>query len=234
MASSTVLLLLQGAAAISQVILVIGLYIAWRQLSVALKDIRIRNERDAKSLAITEAGTFVKLIDQFTAISEGVPSEVFRHKLKWKAERDFRFSDSKLVDEKVFIEKLEKTREYLMSTNSMNSEISQYTNELERFAMSFTKCLADETAVFDSLAEPFCAIVEQFYFFYVLMRRSGSRKAYQNTIDLYRLWKQRQNASQLEYQKTLAQKNIVELDSQLTEIREGGPTELVPIGTDVQ
>ena len=44
----------------AQVGIVVGIYFAWKQVKIAIKDIRIRSAREAGTVAISQAEVFAK------------------------------------------------------------------------------------------------------------------------------------------------------------------------------
>ncbi|MFZ2983755.1 MAG: hypothetical protein WA053_01590 [Minisyncoccia bacterium] len=176
-------------ASIAQILLVIGIYIGWKQLSIAVKDAQIRSKREAGILAIAQASSFANEVIPLVEKIEtklGGPSAV-SHKFNQFIPSEIRSTNQQKYKDKIA---------FMKSDFVLHKDIVDLANKMDSLAMSFTKGLADESVVFESIGPVYCEIIEDLYFFYCHYRRSGQRDSrgilgYQNTIDLYSIWGKR-------------------------------------------
>jgi len=70
-------------------------------------------------------------------------------------------------------------------------EIYRLLNSLEWFSMNFTKNIADESAVYQSLHQTFISCIRYLYYFIAIKNKTASEKLYTNLIELYNLWNTR-------------------------------------------
>lgn len=77
---------------------------------------------------------------------------------------------------------------------------SNLLNSLEWFSMNFITGTASEKDVYQSLHQTFISAVGQLYFFISNNNDCSSRKFFTNTIELYKLWKERSD-NQVEQEK---------------------------------
>ena len=77
-------------------------------------------------------------------------------------------------------------------------------NNLEFFAMYYTHNVAEENVVYESLAPTYIRFVEMMYFHISRINQTGSTDHYYtNIIELYRIWKERQNKARNLMEKAL-------------------------------
>jgi hypothetical protein len=69
-------------------------------------------------------------------------------------------------------------------------------NTLESFSIYFVKGIADEQIAYSSVGRTFCFSVEKYYFD-IAFSRSKDDNAFQNIIDLYKLWRSRLDKEKL-------------------------------------
>lgn len=69
-------------------------------------------------------------------------------------------------------------------------EMCDALNALEGFAIYFIKGVADEQIAYSSIGRTFCFSIEQYYL-EIAANRSENDPAFQNTIELYKIWKPR-------------------------------------------
>jgi len=70
-------------------------------------------------------------------------------------------------------------------------EIYKLLNSLEWFAMNFTKNIADEDAVYQSLHQVFISCIQYLYYFISNINETAYGKFYTNIIELYNIWNKR-------------------------------------------
>ncbi len=94
-------------------------------------------------------------------------------------------------------------------------------NSMEAFATYFTKGVADEEIAFSSIGRTYCYSVENYFFEIADCRNLKDEHSFQNTIDLYTIWKERLKKIQLTQEQE-------ELMLKLHKVNE---TKIDPIGT---
>jgi hypothetical protein len=185
---STTTQIIATVADVSQVFLVIGLYVAWKQLAVTIKDIKLRSAREAGLIAIRQAEKFAdEIIPALTEIHtkiSGLPSAP--NKLE-------RFLPSEIHSSN--LQKYKDALERLDNNPDVHDKILALGNKIESIAICFVKGIADEVVVFDTIGSAYCEMIEELYFFYCRYRRFEANPdrmiPYRNTITLYNTWKVR-------------------------------------------
>lgn len=82
--------------------------------------------------------------------------------------------------------------------NKMDAGALDLVNQLEFFSAAMMSGLADEELAFNPLGLIFCEFVEHNYDVYCYLRDGGKDTMFSNTIGLYRMWKERIEAIELE------------------------------------
>ena len=184
----TVTQIIASLADIAQIVLVIGLYVTWKQLAVTVKDIKLRSAREAGLIAIQQAEKFAaEIIPELVEISvkiSGLPSAPNRLERFLPSE----IHPANQQKYKDALERLDKDRD-------LHDKILTLANKVESTATCFVKGIADESIVFDTIGSIYCEMIEELYFFYCLYRRFEMNPdrmiPYRNTISLYNTWKVR-------------------------------------------
>jgi len=128
--------------------------------------------------------------------------------------------------------KIEEIIAYMEKSDEMVSFDLNILNSLETFSTYFIQKVADETVAFQSVGKSFCHTVEKISFRLSSVRDIGSESDYfNNTVSLYKLWKNRLDTQDLESQKDILQK---ELEKKLQEIdnKKTNTSPIKPLGTD--
>lgn len=212
---------IESLANISQIILVVGLYFAWRQISVAVKDIKIRSRREAGAFAIAQAERFAKeIIPEYIKIDDKLGNKL-KDKIKGGLQLptippvDFTLQEAKLKNFRAFKESID----CLMEDEIFYDDVILLTNKLESLSLSFTKGLADEEIVFGSLADAYCSMIHRLYFYYCLNRNNSDKThqilGYPNTIELYTTWNQRLEKFKLEKEKSSLEEKKIETERKI-------------------
>lgn len=76
-----------------------------------------------------------------------------------------------------------------LAVTFINEYVSEILNNLEYFALHFTKHTASEEAVYQSLHRSYLEIVETLYYIISKFNMDPASKLYTNVIELYRKWK---------------------------------------------
>jgi hypothetical protein len=178
-----------AAADISQIILIIGLYFAYRQLRISIKDMLSRARREAGSVAIGEAEKYAEEI---------IPA---LHKLNVaiggfsSIQNKFdRFVPSEI--QPVFLQKYRDKLEKIKKDEDLHMNLIIFANKIDSIAICFIKGIADETIVFESIGPAYCEMIEDLYFFYCYYRGIDVKNkrhliGFENSILLYHKWKER-------------------------------------------
>ena len=195
----------------AQLILVGGLYLAWRQISVSLQDISIRSKREAGALALEQSKRFAEIIEESVEIVAKMNAS--GHTLKKISMADFSAEELK----KSF-PKLESDHNQALGTLSNiqhgTEDATFLINKIDSFAVSFTKKLADEEVIFGSVAQAYCEIIEQWYFLYCFHRDNSQQRWYfDNTVELYKVWRPRLEKNKLLVERSRLDKKIHDIPS---------------------
>lgn len=189
------------AANISQILLVIGLYFAWKQLSVGIKDIQLRSRREAGMISIQEADKFAnEIIPAFDEINrkfgglQRAPNKLDQ----------FLPSEIHAVNQQKYKDRLSQM------SGDLENNICALANKIESIATAFMKGIADEEVVFEAVAPVYCEMIEDIYFFYChYRRRENEINLYQNTINLYGIWSARIEKTGLEINRKTLEKKLI-------------------------
>ncbi len=224
--ATATLKVLEGLSYIVQLVMVVGLFIAWKQVQLGITDIRLKSKREAGFLAIQQAEVFAeKIIPKWAILDDkkliaGIKTPAislnnyYRSELfaKGKAER----------------ERFEATINLLQKNGDLFGEMNDLANRIDSVAMCFTKELADDGVVFGSLAPAFCEFVRRHYYFYCFQREKNSIPLFNDTIELYKNWSARLQASEGEIK-------VRDLKKQIEIINKNKPDfeRLTPLGSDI-
>jgi hypothetical protein len=221
--------LIQLGASLSQIALVLGLYLAWRQLKVAINDIKLRSRREAGLLAIKEAEVFANdLLPYYSRTEKKAGGYTAPKDALWN------FVPSEISP--VNMQKYRDAVNKIHADVDLYADIATVANKIDSVAICFIKRIADEEVVFETIGPIFCEMIDDLYFFYCHIRRTKPEDKdrilpYNNTLELYRLWRKRMESFQLEVgRKELAERTKLN-EEQLTRARAiSAPIE--PLGTE--
>jgi hypothetical protein len=197
------------------------LTIATAALTVARDDIRIRSQREAVVLA-------AELCEKFAAqIIPRVTANI-RHITDLKIQlRAWELSDASF-DEPAYVQRPE-VRSWLASTQNPPAAIEHILavlNDLEAFAIYFTRGAADEAVAYPVVGAIFCAWVENFAPHLIAARtkmvKGLTSGPYQNIVELYKMWSVRTRRKELELKANRINLELSGLPS----------SDLRPIGTN--
>jgi hypothetical protein len=210
---------------ITPLLLLVGLYFSWSQIRVAITDIRLRSRREAGNFSMAQAKLyseefipeFSDLLDKLSTNGKTPPRiAVFvRSELSNGSKANYDNQVRKLIENR-----------------GLNSQLNNFLNRLEAFAMTFVKELADEEIVFDSLASTYCRTVEYFSFYYCIGRKTRTDNGYPNTLALYKTWSGRLKAMDLQAKISDLEKTKVKIEQDHVEASIAG-TPIKPLGTTV-
>jgi hypothetical protein len=171
---------------IFQVGAIVGAWVAWQGVREAVKDSQVRSQREAGLLAIKEAEIFAeKLIPEYSNL---LP--LIRGRLGGIGEKEGDFRPHSFKTEAQMNKFREAVKNVLYQTPAGGLCV-EFSNKLESFAMAFTKRIADEAVIYESVARTYCDMVEELYFYYCDQRINKHSGGYENTIVLYRTWRKR-------------------------------------------
>lgn len=171
----------------SGIVLIIGLYIGYKQLRVASEDIKIRNERLAMSKSLDYLDIFAsELLPKMTEYVTKSSSPKVVEKTKFSIE-----DVESLIDDN-----------YYINIDTMNPEIGAYAfklliekqshgietifNQIESFSAGIVHRLADETIVYGPISSVYCSFIESELVFLSIQRGYGA--PFDNTVALYKKW----------------------------------------------
>ncbi|MBM3272451.1 hypothetical protein FJY94_04215 [Candidatus Kaiserbacteria bacterium] len=176
-------------AAASQAVLVLGLVSNWRQISISISNNRIRSLREARAFALSQATVFADIINAYDVVSPRLVNEQTRITHRFSSLSYRELTAEQLPIYAALVKAIESDRQFM-------GQIIALANRIEAFSMTFTKGMADEEVVYDSVSQTYCEIVEAFFFIYCFLGEMGT--AYPNTKELYKVWKNRRDSQSLE------------------------------------
>ncbi|KAA0944053.1 hypothetical protein FQ087_18175 [Sporosarcina sp. ANT_H38] len=172
---------------LSGLVLIIGLYIGYKQLRVASEDIKIRNERLAMS----------KSLDYLEVFASELLPKMTEYVQKSSSSNDDEITVFSIEDVKKLIDE-----NYYINIENMDPEIGAYAfrlliekqshgienifNQIESFSAGIVHRLADETIVYGPISSVYCSFVESELVFLSIQRGIGA--PFDNTIALYKKW----------------------------------------------
>ena len=161
------------------VIAAIGLY----QLYLTKRDIRLRSQREAATLATAEARHFNTRIIE---LSNQASSTALAHQVKLYEGEVGDFSPDSVNDATwgSFWGGAPYQPEAVQALGIFHSLL----NELEAFALYFTKGVADEEIAFGAVGRYFCVLVQQYYPVIAKSRTEKEEDTFQPIVDLYHIW----------------------------------------------
>mgnify|MGYP001210263526 FL=1 len=103
----------------------------------------------------------------------------------------------------------------LILNSFLSDVISRVLNNLEYFSFNFTHNIADESVIYQSIAPTYIDLVELLYFRIAEVNDTNSANTfYTNVIELYSIWKAKQNNQQIEIDNA-QNRNVVDKGSVL-------------------
>ena len=183
-------------------LLLIGLYITYRQLIQSKEDTDIRYEREAIAAALDQCRALQIFLERAPEQCKAVfttplaPRDV--------ALRDDRFEMTSLPDGKAAMTWL---TELGKNVGNLNQAIV-VCNQLEGFAMPFIRGVADELAAYQAMAPAYCALVRRFSPLLIVLPIGGMRDSvtnepiasgpFANAKALYGVWSNRAEKERLD------------------------------------
>lgn len=175
---------------ISNIFLVIGVFIAISQLKLQKKVTQTANKREAINKSIEYLNIYAtECIPISSEIAECLKENGIDNNT-WKISKDFRFND-KFKKDKGFLVK------YIRSLNG--TEPIDLLNKLEVLSTAFNSGLADERLAFNPLSKIYCNTIRNLYpLICILKDNDDSDEGYSNIIKLYGIWEDRRNKIKIE------------------------------------
>lgn len=176
-----------------------------QQLRLAKHDLRIRSQREARSVAIAQCERFAKEIipanaEYLEAFAKlNIPIFDFQ-----KAPLNFQTTDAGFLKRaQVWVGGI---------PPETQSKCIAVLNMLETWAMNFNQRIADSEAAYRPASDVFCRTVVQLYPFLILLRASNDPELFSNIEELFADWQGRKRGRVLEDQERV-------LTEQLSRIR---------------
>ena len=193
---------------LSSILLIAGLYITYKQLTLIKKDIRIRNQRASAEKAIEACNRY---LCEFIPKSNQNFSDRATFKIGFYKGPIGDFSNDSIP--KANMEECVKRYKILSWVPALNT--------LEGLAAYFTTGVADESVGFRVIGRTFCSTVETNYDYIALSRKEKASGYWGCIVELYCLWRPRLTKAELELTKQI-------MDEKISALQEKG---IAPIGT---
>lgn len=175
---------------VASIVLIFGVWLSYRQLTLIKEDIRIKNKRAAAEMAIEACDIFSsKYVPLSIAYFADIESLGYGHGHYTGAIGDFSYNSISERDQETCLARQSRPSWF----NAMNS--------LAVIASYFMTGVADESVGFRVLGRGFCASVEASYDLIAFMRKGVPNDYWADIIDLYALWKPRLTKLELELQR---------------------------------
>lgn len=195
--------------------LVVVTIIALNQIKIAKDDIRIRSQREASQLTISQCEKYQHEIIPLMV-------EIYKFENENKVPKymgkigDF-LNDDLTKDPKWFSLWVSKPKE-------INQRWINLINALESFSICFTMGIADEGMAFSIAGKIFCDNVKDLYPYIAIFRTKGNvRLQFEHIVTLYKIWSPR-------LQKYNYEEQLIELQSNINSIKDDT---IKPVGTDI-
>ncbi len=173
---------------ITSILLLGGLGLAYRQLTLIKRDIQLRNHRAAAEKAIEACDRY---LCEYILQSKPNYEERIESKLFWYKGSIGDFSESSIpANLKDECAKRFKLKSWLPALN-----------RLEAIAAYFTAGVADESVGFRVIGRTFCSAVESNYDIIAFSRSEKPNAYWENIVELYSLWRPRLTKAELELAK---------------------------------
>ncbi len=180
-------------------------------LLVAKQDIQVRSEREAVTLAASLCERFAEKVpvlnDHFQSIySKGI------NRISWD------LGSEKL--KQMNLDGMENAQEWIMDLKNKNAENNAFyiANFLEGYAIYFNKGAASEEVAYQATGAVFCDFVNRLIPFIIDCRDENPTVGrvsgpFENTIEMFTLWQDRQKSIHLESQIQVMQEQANSLDA---------------------
>lgn len=180
---------------ISSSLLLVGVGLAYRQLTLIKVDIELKNQRSSAEKAIEASERY---FCEYTELTKQIQIDRKKHNVSSYDGVIGDFSNSSIPSD-------------LREKSSIRFSLSSWLpalNRLEAIAAYFTTGVADESVGFSVIGRTFCSTVELNYDIIARSRSSGAVDYWENIVKLYHLWRPRLSKAELELAKTEAEKKI--------------------------
>jgi hypothetical protein len=191
---------LESAYFIAGMLLVFGVIIAFRQIALIKRDIRIRNERAAKEHAIHACSRYLSELVAKTSIAD---RDLDKAKV---GHYDGTIGDFSIHS--ISKENLLASRKRMVTLS-----ILHVLNELEAISAYFTTGVADERTGFQIIGRSYCRTVEAYYDVISLCRSELAHPYWHNIVQLYSTWRPRLSKAELEHVMHNIEDTILSLGS---------------------
>jgi hypothetical protein len=197
--------ILENLYYLSGILILISIIIGLIQLSIAKKTLKINSKRDAATLAANQVDIYMTRV---------IPlhNKLFHYENKEKIERPKvpvgEFTTEALIEKIGQDEYIKVVKERIKLTSLSLATL----NSMEAFSVYFMKEVADEEIAFSSVGRTFTESVESLYFDIASCRDKDS-KPFQNTIELYGMWKSKLSKEKLENDKIDLAKQLDAIES---------------------
>jgi hypothetical protein len=203
----------------SQAILVILGGLVFVQIKIAKDDLQTRCKRESTAASVELGKNFGReLIPLIEAYYEKAKAQ--GHTFKPAHVKDFCFEEIEHLtqeEKQIYQESLD----FIRTHPDYHKDCIEILNWLEVFAMSFTKGVADESAIFTAAAQVYCTFIEKSFAILCFMRHKDQVKLFENTVELYNLWSDKIKKSGLE----LLQHGVLEKLQEVNKTKS-----MIPIG----
>lgn len=176
---------------------VIAIY-GLRQIKLAKQSILIHTRRESTFIAIQQC---MQMCDRFIPEMKRVAIDISEKKITF-----FKDSQVEIVGNSIKV-KYPTDAKSFNTIRKMGPELHSLLNELEGFAIHFTKGLADEKAAFESVGRVYCSFITR-HAAYVKMQ-SREHRYYRNLLSLFFTWNKR---IEIEDQKMALAESVAQLD----------------------
>ena len=199
---------------LSGVFVAVFAFIGLFQLFLTKRTIQVSSERDAAKQSAIQIELFfnkiIPLINEFTIKNKGknYPTPMpldwqFNHE---NVKKSFSKKDIAL---------------YAKDFLAIADEWIKIANSLEAMSIYFLKGIANEELGFSSIGWQYVNQIEEYYFYYSVLRSNAVSKEYLNSMELYDLWRNRIRKTEFTFKKMDLEKRISEIAEQ----------KIKPIGT---
>lgn len=91
--------------------------------------------------------------------------------------------------------------------SEFKQDVVDLLNNIEWFAMNFISGVADEKTVYQSLHQTYLGLISQLYFFIARNNKDEHSKYYTNTIELFKIWRDRESKVKSKEEKMNSREN---------------------------
>lgn len=188
---------LEGLSYIFTIVTGLSIFLILIQIIIAILDSKTRSRREAATTALYQAEKFAKeILPKISSIEDEIGDLV-----GWEPQEMKQFSydemDTLFSNTSIYRKQIKPVLDLLMERKKLDP-LQDVINQLDALALCFTKRVGDHNVVYSSLGGSFCKLVEKYYFIYCLSRKDiSSSSSYENTIQLYHIWKEKDTKSKL-------------------------------------